>query len=126
MTMTMPSIGRTSSQGLREGPRPVEISSEGYCYEDRIQHLSRCRRRDPHFAVKQTVNGISLSMVGITLMASGALGLILELAMFAARRRETVVRTTSVTGSNGVGGRGQVATGPVSEIVTRKTRDPQI
>ena len=78
------------------------------------------------FAVKQTVSGISLSTVGIILMAAGALGLILELAMFAARRREIVVRTTSVTGSNGVGGGGQGATGPVSEVVTRETRDPQI
>jgi hypothetical protein len=48
------------------------------------------------FALDKTVSGIDLDVVGIILMLAGVLGIILELVLFAPRRREVVGRTTSV------------------------------
>ncbi len=43
------------------------------------------------FAVDATLSGVSLTTIGIILMAVGALGLIVSLVMFGPRRRDTVV-----------------------------------
>jgi hypothetical protein len=45
------------------------------------------------FAVHVTVAGISLVTVGWILMAVGLLGLLLDIALFAPRRRRVVTRT---------------------------------
>jgi len=45
------------------------------------------------FAVHATVAGLDIKVVGIILMAVGALGLILSLFVFAPRRRRTVTET---------------------------------
>ena len=45
------------------------------------------------FAVTATVAGINLQIVGIILMVAGALGVILELAVFAPRRRVSTTTT---------------------------------
>jgi Flp pilus assembly protein protease CpaA len=39
------------------------------------------------FAVHATVSGLDLQVVGVILMIAGAIGLVLELAVFAPRRR---------------------------------------
>ncbi|HTW20257.1 MAG TPA: DUF6458 family protein [Mycobacteriales bacterium] len=46
------------------------------------------------FALHATVNGVNLQMVGVILMAVGAVGIVLDLVMFAPRRRsvQTVER----------------------------------
>lgn len=52
------------------------------------------------FAVEATVSGIDIKVVGVILMIVGALGIVLDLVIFAPRRRNS---TTVV--DNGVGGR---------------------
>jgi hypothetical protein len=42
------------------------------------------------FAVSATVNGIDLNTVGVILMLVGGLGILLDLVLFAPRRRATV------------------------------------
>jgi uncharacterized protein DUF6458 len=44
------------------------------------------------FAVNATVSGISLVTVGVILMIVGAIGLLIDLAIFAPRRRSVVVQ----------------------------------
>lgn len=44
------------------------------------------------FAVNTTVSGISLVTVGVILMIVGALGLVVDLAIFAPRRRSVTVQ----------------------------------
>jgi hypothetical protein len=44
------------------------------------------------FAVQFRVNGVDLGVVGWILMAVGALGVVLELALWAPRRRRVVTR----------------------------------
>jgi hypothetical protein len=44
------------------------------------------------FAVNATVNGINLVTVGVILMIVGALGLFVDLVIFAPRRRSVVVQ----------------------------------
>jgi hypothetical protein len=48
------------------------------------------------FAVKATVAGLDIRVVGWILMAAGALGLILTVVVFAPRRQRTVVKTRGV------------------------------
>jgi hypothetical protein len=48
------------------------------------------------FAVKATVAGLDIRVVGWILMAAGALGLILTVAVFAPRRQRIVVETSGV------------------------------
>ncbi len=43
------------------------------------------------FAVHATVSGISLQTIGIILMVAGGIGLVVVLAVFAPRRRSTVI-----------------------------------
>jgi Domain of unknown function (DUF6458) len=43
------------------------------------------------FAVDADVNGLDLRVVGVILMIAGALGVLLELVVFAPRRRSTTV-----------------------------------
>ncbi|WP_430867931.1 DUF6458 family protein [Demequina aurantiaca] len=45
------------------------------------------------FAVDTTVAGLDINVVGIILMAAGAVGLLLTLLVFAPRRRRTVTET---------------------------------
>ena len=47
------------------------------------------------FAVRATVSGLDLHVVGWVLMAAGALGLILTMVVIAPRRRRTVIETRS-------------------------------
>lgn len=42
------------------------------------------------FAVETTVNGIDIQVVGVILMIAGALGVVLDLVIFAPRRRTVV------------------------------------
>ena len=49
------------------------------------------------FAVDYRVNGVNLNLIGVILMLAGAAALLLELALFAPRRRQ-VTRTTSSAG----------------------------
>ncbi len=44
------------------------------------------------FAVHATVSGLDVSTIGWILMAAGLLGLVLDLAVFAPRRRTVVTR----------------------------------
>jgi hypothetical protein len=46
------------------------------------------------FAVRDTISGIDLRMIGIILMVAGVLGVLLEVILFAPRRRQTSIRTT--------------------------------
>ena len=48
------------------------------------------------FAVHATVAGVDIHVVGWILMAAGALGLILTMAVFTPRRRRTITETRSV------------------------------
>jgi uncharacterized membrane protein len=57
------------------------------------------------FAVSATVSGISISTVGVILMVVGAFGIVLELILWAPRRRQ--VRSTTVS-DPGYVGRGRV------------------
>ena len=43
------------------------------------------------FAVNATVSGLDIAVVGVILMIAGALGIALDLLMFAPRRRRTAV-----------------------------------
>src|SRR5919205_854757 len=45
------------------------------------------------FALNVSVSGVNLDVVGWILMASGALGIVLELAVWGPRNRRTVTRT---------------------------------
>ena len=47
------------------------------------------------FAVHATVAGIDIHVVGWILMAAGVVGLFMSILIFAPRRRQTVVQTTS-------------------------------
>ena len=59
------------------------------------------------FAVHAVVNGIDISTVGVILMIAGAIGVLLDLMLFAPRRRETYATTAA----------------PVQDVqVTRTTR----
>jgi multisubunit Na+/H+ antiporter MnhG subunit len=53
------------------------------------------------FAVHASVSGLDLSTVGWILMAAGLLGLVLDLAVFAPRRRTVVSRGTVAAGYPG-------------------------
>lgn len=48
------------------------------------------------FAVKATVSGLDIKIIGIILMAAGLLGLVLFLAVFGPRRRSTGVAEETV------------------------------
>jgi len=50
------------------------------------------------FAVHATASGFNIHTVGIILMIAGALGLVVTLAIFAPRRRATVVQERTVDG----------------------------
>ena len=52
------------------------------------------------FAVDATVSGIDIQVVGVILMIVGALGIVLDLIIFAPRRR-----SSSTVVDNGAGGR---------------------
>ncbi len=51
------------------------------------------------FAVHATVSGLDVSAVGWILMAAGVLGLVLDLAVFAPRRRSVVTRDANYPGT---------------------------
>lgn len=48
------------------------------------------------FALDVTVSGIDLDVVGVILMIAGLVGIALELALFAPRRREVGGRSTTI------------------------------
>ena len=48
------------------------------------------------FAVNASVSGLDINVVGVILMAVGALGLVLDLVVFAPRRRTITQGTTAV------------------------------
>lgn len=50
------------------------------------------------FAVEATVSGIDINTVGVILMVVGALGLLLDLVIFAPRRRTVVTEGNSTLG----------------------------
>lgn len=72
------------------------------------------------FAVKATVAGVDIHVVGWILMAAGALGVVLTLAVFAPRRRRTVVETRGV--ASAVPAPGAMTVTP-QNVVQRETRD---
>jgi Domain of unknown function (DUF6458) len=72
------------------------------------------------FAVHAVVAGIDIHVVGWILMAAGALGLILTMAVFAPRHRRTVVQTSGVTTGGPVLGS---ATATPQNAVRREVRD---
>jgi hypothetical protein len=47
------------------------------------------------FAVEATVNGIDINTVGVILMLAGLVGILVDLIIFAPRRREVTTRTTT-------------------------------
>jgi hypothetical protein len=51
------------------------------------------------FAVHATVAGIDIRVVGIVLMAAGALGLVLTMVVFTPRRTRSVTATHTVDGA---------------------------
>jgi hypothetical protein len=51
------------------------------------------------FAVHATVAGIDIRVVGVILMAAGALGLVLTMIVFTPRRNRTVTATHTVDGT---------------------------
>lgn len=53
------------------------------------------------FAVHATASGFNIHTIGIILMIAGALGLVVTLAVFAPRRRATVVQERTVGGPVG-------------------------
>lgn len=72
------------------------------------------------FAVKATVSGLDIHVVGWILMAAGALGLVLTMAVFAPRRRRTVIETRGVADD----GQAFRSAGMVPQtIVDREVRD---
>ena len=54
------------------------------------------------FAVHASVSGLDVSTVGWILMAAGLLGLVLDLAVFAPRRRTVVTRGATYPGTERV------------------------
>ena len=72
------------------------------------------------FAVHATVAGLDIHVVGWILMAAGALGLVLTLAVFAPRRRRTLIRTRRV--SSGQSPPGSVGLTP-NGVVEQQIRD---
>jgi hypothetical protein len=47
------------------------------------------------FAVNVTTSGFNVHTIGVILMVVGAIGLLLDLFLFAPRRRSTIVRDTT-------------------------------
>jgi hypothetical protein len=72
------------------------------------------------FAVHATVAGVDIHVVGWILMAAGALGLIITMAVFMPRRRRTVVETSASPSAGAVLGS---ATVTPQGVVQRETRD---
>jgi hypothetical protein len=70
------------------------------------------------FAVHATVAGVDIHVVGWILMAAGALGLVLTMAVFTPRRRRTITETRSVA----LGGPASVAP---QNVVEREVRDDE-
>ena len=64
------------------------------------------------FAVDATVAGLDIRVVGFILMAAGAVGLVLTLAVFAPRRRRTITQTSGAHGAQ-----------PITESSTVTTED---
>ncbi len=71
------------------------------------------------FAVRATVAGLDIHMVGWVLMGAGALGLALALVVFAPRRRRTLTQTRSVAAVPADGSLGQAQ----RTMVDREVRD---
>ena len=72
------------------------------------------------FAVHATIAGLDIQIIGWVLMAAGVLGLVLDLAVFAPRRRPRVIDRSAavINGPDGVTDR------PVAQtIVEREIRD---
>ena len=67
------------------------------------------------FAVDATVAGIDIQVVGMILMAAGALGLILTMVVFTPRRRRSVTSTHTVDGT-------PAATGTAQRVVDQDVR----
>jgi len=66
------------------------------------------------FAVDATVAGLDITVVGIILMAAGALGLVLTLAVFGPRRRRTVTETRGAHAVEPIAGSSTVTTEDVT------------
>jgi len=66
------------------------------------------------FAVDATVAGLDIRVVGFILMAAGAVGLVLTLAVFAPRRRRTVTETSGAHPARPIAGSSTVTTEDVS------------
>ena len=62
------------------------------------------------FAVDATVAGLDIRVVGFILMAAGAIGLVLTLAVFAPRRRRTVTETSGTYTAQPIAGSSTVTT----------------
>jgi uncharacterized protein DUF6458 len=54
------------------------------------------------FAVNATVSGLNIHVVGVILMAVGAVGVVIELAVFAPRRRSVTTYTTAAPAASTV------------------------
>ena len=74
------------------------------------------------FAVHATVAGVDIHVVGWILMAAGALGLILTMAVFTPRRRRTITETRSAA----AGGPASAAPQNVVEREVREVRDDEV
>ena len=48
------------------------------------------------FAVHVTVSGVSIQLVGVILLAAGAVGLVLAVSVFGPRRRSAITTTDTV------------------------------
>lgn len=72
------------------------------------------------FAVKATVAGVDIHVVGWILMAAGVLGLLFTVALFAPRRRRIVVETRGAVSSAPTPG---AVTLTPQNVVQRETRD---
>jgi Domain of unknown function (DUF6458) len=70
--------------------------------------------------VHATVAGVDIHVIGWILMAAGALGLILTMAVFAPRRRRTVIETRGVAAGGPALGS---ATVTPQNVVGREVRD---
>jgi len=66
------------------------------------------------FAVHATVAGLDIKVVGIVLMAAGALGLVLTFVVFAPRRRRTVTETRRTHVAEPIAGSSTVTTEDVT------------
>ena len=66
------------------------------------------------FAVHATLAGLDIKVVGMVLMAAGALGLILTLVVFAPRRRRTVTEIRGAHAVEPVAGTSTVTTDDVT------------